>query len=1152
MNLRDKLLELETTGVALWRDGEKLGFRAPSGQLDDDTRNFLAGHKAAILALLDIDGQQGPPPADPNAPIPLTPLQEAYLLGRSPGLFLGGVGCHAYGELDAPAGYAATLPEAWSQLVGRHPMLRARPSREGWQKIDARSGPPLTVSLHGAASFDTALADTRNRLSHRFYTPQDERFWTLETLCSGDRLRLCLSIDFVIADFESIVTLIGDLDDLLAGRPLPPLPMLGFADYVHARKHRQLGLRWARDRAWWLQQADEISTRLWRPSTAEKQALQNAPARFRRFTRTLPSLGVSARAGTGAAALAAYAEALGRLVEEDGWLVNVTASARSDAAQDLRNCFGNFSTTALLPVARRGPDEPFEDWSRHLNNRLLDSLGHLSFGGVEMLRAVRHPETTTALAPFVFTNMLLAVDPQGALTRAHTISQTPQVLIDCQIGRSPEGLEMSWDVRNGYRSDSEIEAAFERFIAALRNHPVDRIEAPSSAEARYRAAVRELPGIETVRTERRESGAIRLATQVTMKPVPVENGPADAVLDTLGTVSFPPSEYGRILARLDELALAEIIDLMRRRQLDLSAPLEAEAIAEALRAIPTMQPLVSRWLDALVRHNLATRDEDGCLRLVAALPPAPTPADWHRLRDSAGDAEPRAVLDYFRLCALSLGEVVSGAANPARMFFPNGGLTVASALFGDSRMNRELHSAAGKLAVRLADALERPLRVLEIGSGTGATAKAVLNALGARPVSWTATDSNPAMLAHLEQSFTTDARVEIRRADMDHHPATDGLRPGSVDLVIAGDALHLASHPETTLRRLRHCIAPGGALVMIEMCAERPQTMISLETIYAEQGLGRHSPFRKARTWHQMLINAGFGVPQSALHADSGQVLLAAAACVETQTPDSAAIDALARHHLGIEPTAHAIFLAQESIQFPASKRLEPIEAKQEQYSHERLAEIIAFLPENVQTAAGPAATMLELGMDSLLAAQFTGRLLEHFSTDGVFFDDILVMLLEGATLARIERRLSAEPTALDAPVEQAQSAETNILAFGTPDSALAAILHGSGLVVSSQMQQSGSAVRLVVGTAEGVRQAAMAAMELSETGAPLHLALWLTEDADFTPPRSLFLTIDIWIFAQEENPALTEHWRAATLGKVSTHHPQALAALLQAEGLTR
>lgn len=104
----------------------------------------------------------------------------------------------------------------------------------------------------------------------------------------------------------------------------------------------------------------------------------------------------------------------------------------------------------------------------------------------------------------------------------------------------------------------------------------------------------------------------------------------------------------------------------------------------------------------------------------------------------------------------------------------------------------------GPLAVALVGSCPLPLdglRVLDVGSGTGAVA-AALSAAGARPV---AIDRSPGMAAH------QSGRWPVAVGDVVALP----FRTGSFDAALAGFLLnHLA--PEPALRELARILRPGG------------------------------------------------------------------------------------------------------------------------------------------------------------------------------------------------------------------------------------------------------------------------------------------------------------------------------------------------------
>lgn len=107
-----------------------------------------------------------------------------------------------------------------------------------------------------------------------------------------------------------------------------------------------------------------------------------------------------------------------------------------------------------------------------------------------------------------------------------------------------------------------------------------------------------------------------------------------------------------------------------------------------------------------------------------------------------------------------------------------------------------------------------PRRILDLGSGTGTGAFALLRRFEAADV--VAADMSELLLRRLESTARTLGvadRVQTVVADL------DGVWPvfGTVDLVWASSSLHHMAEPDRVLAEVRSVLRPGGLLVVAEM-----------------------------------------------------------------------------------------------------------------------------------------------------------------------------------------------------------------------------------------------------------------------------------------------------------------------------------------------
>ncbi|MGK5632116.1 beta-ketoacyl synthase N-terminal-like domain-containing protein, partial [Streptomyces sp. URMC 123] len=112
---------------------------------------------------------------------------------------------------------------------------------------------------------------------------------------------------------------------------------------------------------------------------------------------------------------------------------------------------------------------------------------------------------------------------------------------------------------------------------------------------------------------------------------------------------------------------------------------------------------------------------------------------------------------------------------------------------------------------------DRPLRVLEVGAGTGGTTAALLPLLPPERTRYVFTDVSPLFPSRAERRFADHDFVEYRTFDLDLDPAEQGFAEGCFDLVVGANALHTAKDLAAALRRLNRLLAPGGQLLAFEM-----------------------------------------------------------------------------------------------------------------------------------------------------------------------------------------------------------------------------------------------------------------------------------------------------------------------------------------------
>ncbi|MBY9080392.1 amino acid adenylation domain-containing protein [Paenibacillus sp. HN-1] len=528
------LMQLRRDGVAVWEENGSLRFRAPRGQLTEAHMNLFKQYKPELLKALRAENAAGQDPLAEQSgaaiskaiapdraarfdPFPLTDVQSAYLLGRQNLFGYGGVACHIYLEIGYPQLDGKCTEEAWNRLVLRHDMLRMTIDGSGQQRVN-EDVPRLKVPYIDISSRDQVLAagrldELRQDMGHRMY---DTAKWPLFDVCvtkTADSTIMHVSLDFLIADWTSIWLLLKEFELLYKeaeqggsnaapgkkepSRGVLPELELSFRDYVLAERSLRDTPAYAADRDYWLGRVETLPAAPDLPLA--RQQKNEAEARFRRRLLQLEPQewealkGMAQRQGLTPTVLVltAYAAVLERWGRSSSFCLNLTMLNRLPLHPDLQHIVGDFTSVNLLAVERSG-NRLFIEQAKALQKRLFEDLDHRLFSGIEVMRDIaRERGRDAALMPYVFTSSIGLVDAGGegrleGVIGGSSISQTPQVLLDCQAMDSMRGLQVNWDVREGVFPEGMIDDMFDSFAGLLRElaheerllHVVDAVELP--------------------------------------------------------------------------------------------------------------------------------------------------------------------------------------------------------------------------------------------------------------------------------------------------------------------------------------------------------------------------------------------------------------------------------------------------------------------------------------------------------------------------------------------------------------------------------------------------------------------------------------------------------------------------------------------------
>ncbi|MCG8423575.1 MAG: methyltransferase [Proteobacteria bacterium] len=357
-------------------------------------------------------------------------------------------------------------------------------------------------------------------------------------------------------------------------------------------------------------------------------------------------------------------------------------------------------------------------------------------------------------------------------------------------------------------------------------------------------------------------------------PDAVESGPGIRQL-LAETTAAVDAEFGTIdlsqaifaVQKLGRTALLSMLNGLYRCGLftSSSAAHGADEVVAVARVASRHRSLIRRWLRVLTEQGLLHRDGD----LLRAVP---------RTRDYSDTALAHAwdeveaawmaalgvtgTIDYARRNAEVLPELIRGQVQAVHLLFPEGRSDLARALYREHIAARYQHRAVAALVGRIARQWpgRRPLRVLEVGAGTGATSEALLPELSDLDVDYLYTDVSRYFLDQAAPELARYPAVHFGLYDIDVSPRDQGVAPNSVDVVIGGGVLNAARNTDASLGWLNELLAPGGWLVVTEPTVEEFWVMASQAFMLADASDGRvetEATFLSHAQWNAVLDRAG-------------------------------------------------------------------------------------------------------------------------------------------------------------------------------------------------------------------------------------------------------------------------------------------------------
>lgn len=410
---------------------------------------------------------------------PLTDVQYAYWVGRNPDQVMGGISCYLYFEFECGEIDQQRLSMAWEGVQYLHPSLRTKFLESGTQVIQDKPY-NSNITIYDLQQLDEAekkkkLELVRNEYNHKILAVErGEVAALILSVIDKNKTILHFGVDLLVADLKSIKIIFSDLERLYNDCSFEKLQSsFSLERYMN---HEENEDSYQKAAAYWKEHFATLPEAPELPLKRTYHSVKKPVFKRRNFMLEkvdwdrLVASAAKNQITPAMILLTIYTQILERYSNQSDFLINIPLFNRPSEAE---NEVADFTNILLLPV-KSTEVRGFIGKAKSIQEIFLESLNHSAYSGVKVIRDILRSRSTQKLvAPIIFScdcmEPIITDKFTGSFGKLKYISsQTPQVLIDFQIMRFPEGILLSWDTVEDIFPKGFIEEMFRAYIECLR------------------------------------------------------------------------------------------------------------------------------------------------------------------------------------------------------------------------------------------------------------------------------------------------------------------------------------------------------------------------------------------------------------------------------------------------------------------------------------------------------------------------------------------------------------------------------------------------------------------------------------------------------------------------------------------------------------
>ncbi|PHM67147.1 SDR family NAD(P)-dependent oxidoreductase [Xenorhabdus sp. KJ12.1] len=211
-------------------------------------------------------------------------------------------------------------------------------------------------------------------------------------------------------------------------------------------------------------------------------------------------------------------------------------------------------------------------------------------------------------------------------------------------------------------------------------------------------------------------------------------------------------------------------------------------------------------------------------------------------------------------CLDHLPSILQGKIDPLSILFPEGSFELVEPVYRDNPIADYYNGIVAQIVSNFQQMHKnRPIRIIEIGAGTGSTTQFVLPKLTKDNVSYTFTDLSFSFLNKARQRFVDYPYIDYQIYNIEKSPKFE--KP--FDIVIATNVIHATANLPQTLSNVRQLLGKEGIFILNEItsCQDYATLTFGLtDGWWLSKDTYRipNSPLLSSDSWRQLMLQSGF------------------------------------------------------------------------------------------------------------------------------------------------------------------------------------------------------------------------------------------------------------------------------------------------------